>query len=239
MRILKLTGLLTLVLFVVCIITSTVFAQNRERYKTNVNLISQGDQILASFNIEKVFDKSFYERISGGLEGRVEIQAQLVDREGSVVGTGERSCKLVYSLWDETLYASVLDRNQKSPIVQTFDSISQALSSCGNIENFPVALAGSLALANGYILYIQVILNPISEEIIERSRQFVANPRGNRGGSSKNLLSAVASLFSRGRKGSTLGEISRFRSQLLSRPPRPDLSKRTNKADSSKERTVP
>ncbi|MBX2813077.1 MAG: hypothetical protein KTR25_14780 [Myxococcales bacterium] len=181
-----------------------------------VTLTSKNDRILATFSIIPVFTDSFKKRINGGLESKVEVLTQLLDREGSIVGSGHRSCKFLYLLWDETLYVSVSDNGAQQPYVDKFKDVAPALAACGKIHNLRVALAGALTLADGYVLQVSTILNPVSEELVRRSRQFVTNPRGSRSGSSKNLLITLAGLF--GRRGNTLGDVHELRSFPLRRP---------------------
>ena len=186
-----------------------------------VQLMIRKDRVLAQLSVEHAFNDAFRRRVSGGLKSQVEIQTTLIDREGSVVGTGRRSCKLLYSLWDETLYVWVQDEGRGEPQVANFSTLPPALKACGYITELPVALAGALTLANGYILYTEVILNPVSEELVQRSRRFVANPRGARSGRSNTVLGAVAGLFSR--RGGALGDVVEFSSLPLERPSRTRL----------------
>ena len=184
----------------------------------SVDLALENERVVAQLRVDGAFTPSFRRRLSGGLESRVEIETRLTDREGAVVGRGRRSCKILYSLWDEQVYVSVEDEGRGGPIVSTFAEVPPALEACGKLQAFPVALAGALALSGGYRLEARVVLNPVSEELVERSRQFITNPRGGAQGGSNAVLGAVAGLFSR--RGGALGETFDFISPPLERPSR-------------------
>ncbi|MEL6185543.1 MAG: hypothetical protein AAFU79_13055, partial [Myxococcota bacterium] len=137
---------------------------------------------------------------------------------GDVVGRGRRTCRLLYSLWDEQIYVQVEDLGGAPRDVATFDELPGALRACGVVEGLPVALAGALTLADGYRLRVRVVLNPVSEELVERSRRFISNPSGGAQGRSDTVLGAVAHLFSR--EGGALGDTTDFEMGPLDRPSR-------------------
>lgn len=181
-----------------------------------VALELDGERVLANARLSEAFTDAFRRRIVGGLEGRVEIKTRLIDREGAVVGRGGRTCKLLYSLWDETLYVSIEDEGREGKTERMFTEIDPALELCGTLRGLPVALFGALALADGYRLAAEVVLNPVSEELIERSRQFMSNPRGGARGGPNAMLGAVARLVP-GRSGA-LGATFEFLGPPMARP---------------------
>lgn len=187
-----------------------------EPQPVSVDLQREQDRVVAELDLSSAFTQTFRARVEGGLESRVEIFTELRDRYGEVIGRGARSCKLLYSLWDERIYVSVQDDGRDDPQLSTFEEIAPALSACGRMRSFPVGLSTALALAGGYQLYVRMIMNPVSEELVKRSRQFVANPRGGGRGGSNAVLGTIAGLFSRER--GALGETLDFESGTLSRP---------------------
>lgn len=183
---------------------------------TEVRLDREDTRVVAGMDITPGFTETFRARVEGGLESRVEILTELRDREGAVVGRGLRSCKLLYSLWDERVYVSVRDEGRDQAQLSTFVEVDRAIAACGHIRKLPVALFGALTLAGGYRLNVRLVLNPVSDELVERSRQFVANPRGSGRGGSNAVLGTIAGLFSQ--EGGALGETLDFRSGALPRP---------------------
>lgn len=183
-----------------------------------VDLRVHEDRVLASFSVDAAIDEEFRRRMAGGLESRVEILTQLTDARGQVVGRGQRSCKLLYSLWDEQTFATIADAARPPPGTETFETVETAVKACVEVEELPVALAGALTLADGYHLRVRVILNPVSEEMVERSRQFITNPQGGARTGPNSVLGALAGLL--GDDEGPRGPSAVFRSERLTRPSR-------------------
>ena len=97
-----------------------------------------------------------------------------------------------------------------------FIVLDEGLKACGRVDRIVVGDGALLTRPSGYRLYVAVSLNPVSEELLERSREFSSNPKGGGAGRSPSLLGGVARLF---HGDSTAGgETFYFRSQMLVRP---------------------
>lgn len=181
-----------------------------------VGLGVREERVVASFDVMSALDEEFRRRVDGGLESRVEIGTRLLDARGDVVGQGGRSCKLLYSLWDEQVFVSITDVGSTRARIMSFETVEPALEACAQVRNLEVALAGALSLSKGYRLQVRVVLNPVSEEMVERSRQFITNPRGGARGRPNAVLGAVAGLF--GEFEGALGNVAAYESEPLRRP---------------------
>jgi hypothetical protein len=215
-------------------------AARAEERALRATLRLEGEQVRARFSVASALTERFRRRVAGGLESRVIIETRLLDGEGETVGRGRRFCKLLYSLWDEQVYVSLDDEGRPRPRILTFPEVEPALAACVAPRGLPVGLAGALSLDGGYRLVVRVALNPVSEELVERSRQFVTNPRGGARGRPNAVLGAVAGLF--GAEGGALGETFEFRSAALLRPRRTAATADTTEtptAAASVERTSP
>lgn len=201
---------------VAALISGAPSSSGAKEHPLEASLVLQEDRVTATLDLVPAFSDAFRRRVAGGLESRVEILSELADRNGEVVGQGRRTCRLLYSLWDEHIYVQVDDQGGETPDVATFEALEDALRACARIEGLPVALAGALTLADGYRLRVRVVLNPVSEELVERSRQFISNPSGGAQGRSDTVLGAVAHLFSR--EGGALGDTTNFETEPLDRP---------------------
>lgn len=181
-----------------------------------VRLRVENERVTADFSVAPAVDDEFRRRVDGGLESRVEIATRLLDARGETVGRGGRTCKLLYSLWDEQVFLTLKDDDQPRARVFVFDTVEPAIAACVEVAGLSVGLAGALSLAKGYRLQVRVVLNPVSEDMVERSRQFITNPRGGARARPNAVLGAVAELFG-GWEGA-LGGVSAFVSPPLSRP---------------------
>lgn len=187
-----------------------------------VALSRETDRVVASFSVSSAFTDSFRRRLRGGLESRVDIKTLLLDREGVIVGRGRRQCRLLHPVWEERVYVRVEDDGRPEPVVLMFYKAADALAACGIVRSLPVGLVGALALSDGYRLETRVALNPVSEELVERSRQFASNPRGGARGRPNALLGLFARFF--GGRDSALGGTFAFSSGPMKRPSYPQPS---------------
>ncbi len=188
------------------------FAQE-EPAPLNVRLGLNGNTVTASFDVTGAFTESFRRRMSGGLTSRVLIEIELEDSSGNAIATEVRACQLRLDIWDDVLYVAVTDAERTRR--KTYVLTDEAVKACGIVENTPIADATLLVRQAGYRLIVRVALNPVSPEVLERTREFMANPRGTEGRPG-GFFSAVAKLF-RSESGSG-GERFIFESQPLSRP---------------------
>lgn len=179
----------------------------------SAELARQGEHLVASFRVTSAFDDDFRRKVDGGLESRVEIFTELTDASGDVVGSGRRSCKILYSVWDERVFVLIRDEGRASPRQLVFEQVEPALDACGRADRLPVGFSAATSETRGFRLHTLISLNPVSEELVERSRQFVSNPSGVTKGGPNAVLGAVAGLFSR--EGSVLGSAVEMKSPPL------------------------
>lgn len=187
-----------------------------EAAPVDVRLSATGQLVTASFDVTSAFTETFRRRLGGGLTSRVLIEVELVDASGTSVATTVRACQLRLDVWDDVLFVAVTDadRTRRNKFVLTDD----ALRACGRVEDVPITERSLLGKRSGYRLIARVALNPVSSEVLDRTREFMANPRGTSGAGARPraFFGAVAKLF---RSDSTAsGERFAFRSQPLERP---------------------
>ncbi|MCK6547802.1 hypothetical protein L6R52_18260 [Myxococcota bacterium] len=170
----------------------------------------------APVDVTSAFTETFRRRLGGGLTSRVLVEMELVDAAGASVATTVRACQLRLDVWDDVLFVAVTDadRTRRNKFVLT----DEALRACGRVEATPIAERSLLAKRSGYRLVVRVALNPVSTEVLDRTREFMANPRGASGAGARPraFFGAVAKLFRSDSAAS--GERFTFRSQPLERP---------------------
>jgi hypothetical protein len=180
----------------------------------DVRLVLAAGKATVSFDVTGAFTESFRRKLGGGLTSRVLIELELLDPDGGSVATTVRACQLRLDVWDDVLFVGVTDEDKTKR--KTFQIIDEALKFCGIVENVPIAELPLLTAARGYRLVVRVALNPVSPEVLDRTREFMANPRGTAGGRPRAFFGAVAKLF---RSDSTAaGERFLFQSGRLARP---------------------
>lgn len=178
-----------------------------------VHLGLQGSTVTASFDATGAFTESFRKRLSGGLTSRVLIEVELFDGYGSSVAVSVRACQIRLDIWKDVLFVVVSDEQRSRG--RTFVLTDEAIRACGRVERMPIAEQALLTRASGYRVRVRVALNPVSPEILERTREFIANPKGAEG-RPRAFFAAVARLFRS--EADSGGEQFVFQSARLPRP---------------------
>jgi hypothetical protein len=121
------------------------------------------------------------------------VALSLVDDQGQPVAGALRSCELRLDVWDDRVHVRIRDGARRRG--GAFALVDDALRACGVVEDLSVAELFALARPGPYRLSVRVALDPVSPELLERTREFMSNPRGVPGGQPRALFSAVARLF--------------------------------------------
>lgn len=177
--------------------------------------LARGSRIVTgSFDVTSAFTEQFRKRLNGGILSTVEIEMKLLDADDAEVASTKRRCDLRLDIWDDVLLVRIQDpeRTQR----KRFIVVDDGLKACGKVDRIMLADGALMTRRSGYRLFVAVNLNPVSEELLERSREFSSNPKGSGTGRPPSLLGGVARLF---HGDSTAGgETFYFQSQMLVRP---------------------
>jgi hypothetical protein len=121
------------------------------------------------------------------------IEMELIDAAGSAVASSVRACELTFDVWEDHLTVGVTDENRSRK--RRYLVIDEGLRACGVVDGVTIAAHALLTQRDGYRLRVRVALNPVSPEVLDRTREFMANPRGTAGGRPRAFFGAVAKLF--------------------------------------------
>ncbi len=173
-----------------------------------------GATVSVTFDVSVAFTEAFRKKLAGGLTSVAVIDLVLVDADANELSVRSRECRLRLDVWDDNIYVFLQDgpRVRRS----TFQVIDDALKACGQVAELPLTELGALPAERGYRLLVRVSLNPVSAELLERTREFTANPRGNVSGRPRAFFGAVARLFRSDE--AAAGTVFVFRSAPLERP---------------------
>lgn len=173
-----------------------------------------GKTVATRFDVTSAFTEDFRKRLRGGLTSRVLIESLLLGPgPDEALLARVRSCEMRLDVWDELIYVRIRDATRVRR--RTFRLIDDALRACGRVDT-ALGEAAVLTADTGYRVQATVSLNPVSDELLERSREFTSNPRGTTGGRPRAFFGAVARLFRS--KSDITGTTFVFRSRALGRP---------------------
>ena len=145
----------------------------------------------------------------------------LEDAMGRKTLESRRECSLRLDIWDERVFVQVDEDD--TTWRRAFLVIDDALKACGQVTRLaldgpPQPSSSKLphATTQRYRMYVKVMLNPVSPELLEKTREFAWNPSGSPSGRGRAMISAVAKLFRS--DAMTGGEVFHFRSQPFAWP---------------------
>lgn len=190
-------------------------AQTGEAAPLDATLRVVGQTVATRYAVTSAFTEAFRKRLSGGLTSRAVIETALLKPGGEAILVRVRSCELRLDVWDEIVYARILDATRVRR--RTYRLIDDALRACGEVDTALGEIA-ALTAATGYRVEVTVALNPVSEELLERTREFTSNPRGTAAGRPRAFFGAVSRLFRAEADARDTTFV--FRSAPLSRPVR-------------------
>lgn len=191
-------------------------AADEERAPLDVRLGLNGNIVNASFDVTNAFPDSFRKRLGGGLTSRVLIEMELIDAFSNTIAVTVRACQLRLDIWEDVFLVAVTDEQRSR--LKTYPRYDDAVRACGRADHVALGQRTLLTRANGYRLIVRVALNPVSQEVLDRTREFMSDPRGTGAaeGRHRAFFGAVAKLFRSDAR--TSGERFAFQSQVLARP---------------------
>ncbi|MBI5070104.1 MAG: hypothetical protein HZB56_17855 [Deltaproteobacteria bacterium] len=169
-----------------------------------VELGSRGGRLWARLDLRTAFPEELRRTFANGLTNVVSLHVALLpeggDEPAALFG---RVVEVRYDVWEERWVVQV--RDPQSPrgrrlVVRGWEELRGLLADARDLDLGPVAALG----AGRWQLRARVELNPVSRELLERTREYIANPpSGVRGATpSRSVLGAMASYLLHGTEAS-------------------------------------
>jgi hypothetical protein len=151
-------------------------------------------RLVATLDLGPAFPDEALRRLGNGLTNVVAVVVALVPAEGGppVAITG-RILDVLFDVWDEDFTVTVRDTRFPRPVRRTAADVAalrRLLSDARTLDLGPLA-----QLPPGrFRLEARVEVNPVSRELMERTRELLANPAlsGRPGAGSRSVLGAMA-----------------------------------------------
>ena len=162
-------------------------------------LAAEDGRLVAIVELGAAFPSDLQKRLSNGLTNVITIHVALVpERGGPPLALYGREIDVLYDVWEERYDVTVKDPASpagRSQVFPSYEALRAFLVRAGGVELGPLDQLG-----NGrWVTQTRLELNPVSRELLERTREFIANPgAGGRGGTpSRSVLGAFASYLLR------------------------------------------
>lgn len=169
-----------------------------------VELGSRGGRLWGRLDLRAAFPEELRRTFANGLTNVVSLHVALLpdggDEPAALFG---RVVEARYDVWEETWAVQI--RDPQSPrgrrlVVRGWEELRGLLADARDLDLGPVAALGQ----GSWQLRARVELNPVSRELLERTREYIANPpSGVRGATpSRSVLGAMASYLLHGSEAS-------------------------------------
>ncbi|MCG3173066.1 MAG: hypothetical protein GMKNLPBB_01242 [Myxococcota bacterium] len=184
----------------------------------------EGESLILSFDVtQQLATPLVRNRLKSGLRNRLLISLGL-RASGRDYNLFEKSwlMEITYDLWDEIYLVSIQSEGERASFREP--SLDQVLQRVSRYPRVPAGLRRELAKAGEVNPVVIVSFNPVNEDLVRKTREYLVNPTGHRNSAGRQtFFGSFAGLFLGG--GRADGDFfirlegARFR---VSPPPPPD-----------------
>jgi len=170
---------------------------------------ARAGRVEAWIDLAPAYPPDLQKHLSSGLTNVIALHVALVpEHGGDAVALFGREIDVLYDVWEESY--GVLVKDPAAPrgrrLVFTTWPALKAFLSDARADLGPLTDLG----AASWVVQTRLEVNPVSKELLEKTREFIANPAaGARGGPSRSVLGAFASYLLRGTDAGTEAHVFR------------------------------
>jgi hypothetical protein len=161
---------------------------------------ARGSRLAVTLDLAPAFPPGLQKQLSNGLTNVIAVHVTLLPERGQEpAALHGREVNVLYDVWEESYGVTVKDPDSprgRRRTFRRFEELRAFLAEARGIDLGPIA-----GLGNGsWVVQTRIELNPVSKELLERTREFIANPSatGRAGTPSRSVLGAMASYLLKG-----------------------------------------
>ena len=164
-----------------------------------ISLAAERGRLVAAIDLTAAFPPDLRKQLSSGLTNVIALQAALLpEGGGDPAAIFGRTVDVLYDVWEERWAVTVKDPAAPQGRTRTFqrwEELRAFLREASGVDLGPVAELGD----GRWVVQTRLELNPVSKELLDRTREFIANPAaaGRSGAPSRSVLGAMASYLLR------------------------------------------
>ncbi len=159
----------------------------------------RGGRLVAAADLSPAFPPDLSRHLASGLTNVIAVHAAVLpERGGEPVAIYGRELDVLYDVWDETYAVTVKDREHPRGERRVLPDATRLRAFLAEARGLDLGAAAALG-DGGHVVQLRVEVNPVSKELLEKTREFIANPSSSRvgGGPSRSVLGAMASYLLR------------------------------------------
>lgn len=157
--------------------------------------VIEGEFVVAEVQAPGVVDAKLRERLRSGLTNRLELEVSLSPEGlGGENVTATLRVEVVYDLWDERYVVQA--QGAGGPSATQLESLEQVTAHLARPLRLPLARLADLDVSRRYRIEAVLAVNPVSQKVIERSREMMSPSQTGLGDAQpRSLLGSVARIF--------------------------------------------
>lgn len=133
--------------------------------------------VAMTVSFRDVVNKKIRRKLLSGLPTTIAMRAYVFpDKEGQPVALSAQTCKVVFDLWDEVFRIDLRRAGSRKQTVAA--NVEGVLRRCAESKRLPVVALKVVSPGKRYFVGVLVEVNPLSKEMVERIRRWVARPKG-------------------------------------------------------------
>ena len=106
-----------------------------------------------------------------------------------------QNCKITWHVWEE-MYRVEVSRPDQQAVRQWSPTLNGVLRRCAQTEHLPVAHASQLPDERPLVLRVRVLVNPVSQELLQKIQSWISRPSNTTAASTGSILfSTFTGLF--------------------------------------------
>jgi hypothetical protein len=133
--------------------------------------------VTMTVSFRDVVNPKIRRKLLSGLPTTIATRAYVFpDKDKQPVALSAQTCKVVFDLWDEVFR---IDLHQAGSRKQTVAAnVEGVMRRCTEARRLPLVALTTLSPSRAYFVGVLVEVNPLSKEILEKIRRWVARPKG-------------------------------------------------------------
>lgn len=154
--------------------------------------------VVGAVDLAPAFPERLERQLGNGLTNVVALHVALLPAEGGdPVALWAREIQVLYDVWEERFDVVARDPGAPRGRRLAFATFAELREWLAELREIPLGPASALG-GGRFVVQARVELNPVSKELLARTRELMANPSaGARGGPSRSVLGAIASYLLR------------------------------------------
>jgi hypothetical protein len=150
--------------------------------------------LLMSVAFDEVTDATVLRKLQLGLPTTIVLSAALyASARRQPLGSALQSCRVTWHVWEEMYWVELLRDGARS--TDWSPTLSGVLRRCARADQLPLALVSALPVDRRLELRGQVLVNPLTPELLTKLQRWVSRPMSSTEAPGSVLFSAFTGLF--------------------------------------------